>query len=115
MTNEQDPATRTRQSPKERRKTHYDLDALPSDPLPPWTYLVHPQSGLPQRQLGKKGFRAWLTNQRDGLLKCDCNFGGYKNAKVHKVHYTDGGLIVVSEDGTKRTYRLKSGRRGLAT
>jgi hypothetical protein len=71
---------------KERAKTRMYIDVLPSEPLPPWTYLVH-NHVLPQKPIGKNGFRAWLTNQSEGLVKCRCDFGGCKNAKVHKVHY----------------------------
>jgi hypothetical protein len=106
MTDEHEITTpKPRQSIKAGRTPRYDLKALPSEPLPPWTYLVHSQSVLPQKPLGKNGFRAWLTNDRDGLLKCGCHFGGCKNANVHKVHYTGGGVIVVASDGSKRTLR----------
>ena len=62
------------------------LDALPDELLPAGAYLVH-NHVRPKKPLGMNGFRAWVQHTSDKLVECDCDFGGCKNSKVHKVHY----------------------------
>ena len=76
-----------------RRKARYtstgvlDLEVLPNEPLPAGAYLVH-NHVRPQKPLAKNGFRAWIQHTPDKLgAECNCNFGGCKNSKVHKLHY----------------------------
>ncbi|SFP93716.1 hypothetical protein SAMN05216330_11298 [Bradyrhizobium sp. Ghvi] len=63
----------------------YCGEFLPPNKLPPEHYLVH-NHVKPTRQLGRAGFRAWVTDDRDELVECHCNFGGCRNAKVNP-HY----------------------------
>jgi hypothetical protein len=58
---------------------------LPRKPIPAGRFLVHNQV-VPQAHLGADGFRAWTQSTRRGLLRCRCDFGGCKNAELHK-HY----------------------------
>jgi hypothetical protein len=37
------------------------------------------------------GFRAWMQEGNDNLVKCDCDFGGVANAKLH-THYRIKGV-----------------------
>jgi hypothetical protein len=48
-------------------------------------YLVH-NHVQPRPTLGDNGFRAWTQNTEQNLVKCDCDFGGCKNAELHE-HY----------------------------
>ena len=67
---------------------------LPRAPIPAGRYLVHnhvrPVSGTIGNRtgiLGFNGFRAWTQNNDKNLVECDCDFGGCKNAELHKKHY----------------------------
>ena len=57
---------------------------LPSK-LPDGTVLVHNQV-IPEGSLGMSGFRAWTQIKTRDLERCRCDFGGCKNADLHK-HY----------------------------
>lgn len=63
----------------------YCGDNLPATKLPAGHYLVH-NHVRPVSPLGLNGFRAWVTDDRNGLIECHCDFGGCKNAKVNP-HY----------------------------
>jgi hypothetical protein len=58
---------------------------LPRAPIPAGRYLVH-NHFKPAPMLGLNGFRAWTTNDRSDLEECHCDFGGCKNAELHR-HY----------------------------
>lgn len=60
-------------------------DILPAIRLPADHYLVH-NHVRPAKPLGRNGFRAWVTDDRDKLVECQCDFGGCRNAKVNP-HY----------------------------
>ena len=62
------------------------VDVLPSEPVPAGTYLVH-NHVRPVAPLGLNSFRAWIQTKADNLVECYCDFGGCKNAKLHKLHY----------------------------
>ena len=64
---------------------HY-LDVLPSKSIRAGTYLVHKHI-TPVKPLGLHGFRAWTQTGADNIVECRCDFGGCKNAKLHKLHY----------------------------
>lgn len=61
------------------------LAHLPRQPIPAGRFLVHNQV-IPCSSLGAYGFRAWTQDTRRGLVRCHCEFGGCKNAELHK-HY----------------------------
>jgi hypothetical protein len=61
------------------------LRGLPATKLPAGSYLVH-NHVRPARPLGQNGFRAWVTDDPDQLVKCTCDFGGNVNADVNP-HY----------------------------
>ena len=61
------------------------IDRIPSEKLPRGFYLVH-NHVKPARNLGARGFRAWVQDDAKGLVQCKCSFGRIKNAKVNK-HY----------------------------
>jgi hypothetical protein len=42
---------------------------------------------VPVKPLGRNGFRTWIQTKADNLVKCRCDFGGGKNAKLHQLHY----------------------------
>jgi hypothetical protein len=58
---------------------------LPRMPVPAGRFLVH-NHVTPQPMLGENGFRAWTQKTRKNLVKCNCDFGGCKNAELHE-HY----------------------------
>jgi hypothetical protein len=71
------------------------LHKLPREPLPPGSYLVH-NHVVPARRLGDRGFRAWVQQGgEDGLVECDCDFGGTANSKINR-HYRVRMLTVGS-------------------
>jgi hypothetical protein len=61
------------------------LRYLPRQPIPAGRFLVHNQV-IPAGGLGMYGFRAWTQGTRRRLIRCRCDFGGCKNAELHK-HY----------------------------
>jgi hypothetical protein len=61
------------------------LRYLPRQPIPAGRFLVHNQV-IPTGGLGWNGFRAWTQGNRRSLIRCRCDFGGCKNAELHK-HY----------------------------
>jgi hypothetical protein len=63
----------------------YCGDDLPATKVRAGHFLVH-NHARPVRPLGLNGFRAWVTDDRDGLVECDCDFGRCKNAEVNQ-HY----------------------------
>lgn len=63
----------------------YCGDFLPATKLPADHYLVH-NHVRPVNPLGLNGFRAWVTDDRDKLVECHCDFGGCRNADVNP-HY----------------------------
>lgn len=60
------------------------INSIPAK-LPAGCVLVH-NNVRPTRTLGSQGFRAWTQIMDDKIEPCRCNFGGCKNAKLHK-HY----------------------------
>ena len=64
---------------------HRYCDHLPATKLRAGLYLVH-NHVVPQSPIGMNGLRAWVTDANDRLVKCNCNFGGCKNAEVNP-HY----------------------------
>src|ERR1700694_574637 len=65
-------------------ETNY-LYHLPRQPIPGGRFLVHNHI-KPASPLGSNGFRAWTQNTSSRLVECHCDFGGCKNADLHK-HY----------------------------
>ncbi|MCP3477615.1 hypothetical protein NLM33_46530 [Bradyrhizobium sp. CCGUVB1N3] len=63
----------------------YCGDFLPATKLPADHFLVH-NHVRPVNPLGLNGFRAWVTDDRDKLVECHCDFGGCRNAEVNQ-HY----------------------------
>jgi hypothetical protein len=63
----------------------YCGNGLPRKPFPAGRYLVH-NNVRPVSTLGRNGFRAWTQKWSDNLVECHCDFGGCKNAELHK-HY----------------------------
>jgi hypothetical protein len=41
--------------------------------VPPGSVVVH-NNVKPARQLGSRGFRAWLASSREGLVICECGW-----------------------------------------
>jgi hypothetical protein len=75
------------------------LHKLPREHLPPGSYLVH-NHVVPARRLGDRGFRAWVQQGgEDGLIECDCDFGGMANSKINR-HYRVRMLTVGSAQVT---------------
>jgi len=77
-------------------------NGLPGQPIPAGHFLVH-NHVEPTSKLGVSGFRAWVQEGRDDLVQCRCDFGGCKNAELHK-HYRVRSLMPVS---VKKTAALK--------
>jgi hypothetical protein len=61
------------------------IGRLPKRPIPEGRFLVHDHV-IPEAMLGLSGFRAFTLDTRKGLVRCYCDFGGVKNAELHK-HY----------------------------
>ena len=78
-------AERRRQMNHERTGL-LSIDVLPDEPIPAGSYLIH-NHVRPVKSLHLNGFWAWQTTKSDNLVRCRCNFGGRKNAKLHKLHY----------------------------
>jgi hypothetical protein len=78
------------------------LAHLPRQPIPAGRFLVHNQV-IPCGSLGAYGFRAWTQDTRRGLVRCHCDFGGCKNAELHK-HYR-----VQLGDNAKERAAVKAG------
>lgn len=77
---------------RKRTEPHYrGLRGLPSAKLPAGWFLVH-NHVRPQRPLGLAGFRAWLQDDRHGLVKCTCDFGNNNNADL-RPHYRVKKLV----------------------
>jgi hypothetical protein len=72
---------------EKRRKERMRYCRGPGVPskLPDGTVLVHNQV-IPEAGLGMSGFRAWTQLKTRDLERCRCDFGGCKNADLHK-HY----------------------------
>ena len=69
----------------------YCGDDLPSTKVRAGHYLVH-NHVRPVNQLGLNGFRAWVTDDRDALVECSCDFGRCKNAEVNP-HYRIRSIV----------------------
>jgi hypothetical protein len=67
------------------KKADKYLKSLPATKIPSGSYLVH-NHVRPARPLGQQGFRAWMTEDTNRLVKCTCDFGGNDNAEVNP-HY----------------------------
>src|ERR1700726_3990031 len=74
-----------------KRETRYCGLYLPPQPIPRGRYLVH-NHVKPMPKLGLDGFRAWTQKGHGNLVECKCDFGGCKNAELHKHHYRVAGI-----------------------
>jgi len=74
-----------------REKEMRYLAHLPRQPIPKGRFLVHNHIN-PANPLGSNGFRAWTQNDDSELVECKCDFGGCKNAELHK-HYRVRALV----------------------
>jgi hypothetical protein len=75
----------------EKNAVRFCGNGLPKRSIPAGYFLVHNHVN-PTSKLGMKGFRAWIQKGRADLVRCRCDFGGCKNAELHK-HYRVRGLV----------------------
>jgi hypothetical protein len=76
---------------------------LPRQPIPDGRFLVH-NHVFPEAELGQSGFRAWTQGTRKHLVRCYCDFGGCKNAELHKHYRIQSGKNAKEKSALKASY-----------
>lgn len=85
-------------------------NGLPRQPIPAGCFLVH-NHVKPTSKLGMNGFRTWIQEGRGDLVQCRCEFGGCKNAELHKHHRVLALTLVPLKKQPRRGGLLRSDSR----